>query len=240
MNRFDVALAGAGYGALTIVPELSLSVSGGEVMVLLGSNGAGKTTSLRAVVGTVRTRSRSVRLDGEDLSSLSAWQLARRAIAFVPDGARCFANASVIDNLTGALEALKPKATPAERKRLFDRVFDLFPILHERRRQLAGSMSGGQRQMLAISRALMIEPRVMVLDEPSAGLAPKLVEEVFEALGRIKAASGCAILMAEQNVAAAMSIADRCLILSEGRVMLQGDIDDVRNDERLRVAYLGL
>ncbi|RUM96689.1 ABC transporter ATP-binding protein [Pseudaminobacter arsenicus] len=240
MNRFDVALAGAGYGALTIVPELSLSVSGGEVMVLLGSNGAGKTTSLRAVVGTVRTRNRSVRLDGEDLSPLSAWQLARRAIAFVPDGARCFANARVIDNLTGALEALKPKVMPAERKRLFDRVFDLFPILHERRRQLAGSMSGGQRQMLAISRALMIEPRVMILDEPSAGLAPKLVEEVFEALGRIKAASGCAILMAEQNVAAAMSIADRCLILSEGRVMLQGDIDDVRNDERLRVAYLGL
>ncbi|MGB3389695.1 MAG: ABC transporter ATP-binding protein [Pseudaminobacter sp.] len=240
MNRFDVALAGAGYGALTIVPELSLNVSGGEVMVLLGSNGAGKTTSLRAVVGTVRTTSRSVKLDGEDLSSLSAWQLARRAIAFVPDGARCFANASVIDNLTGALEALKPKATPGERKLLFDRVFDLFPILHERRRQLAGSMSGGQRQMLAISRALMIEPRVMILDEPSAGLAPKLVEEVFEALGRIKAASGCAILMAEQNVAAAMSIADRCLILSEGRVMLQGNIDDVRNDERLRVAYLGL
>lgn len=240
MNRFDVVLAGAGYGALTIVPELSFNVSGGELIVLLGSNGAGKTTSLRAVVGTVRTTGRSVRLDGEDLSTLSAWQLARRAIAFVPDGARCFANASVIDNLTGALEAVKPQTTSQERERLFDRVFQLFPILHERRRQLAGSMSGGQRQMLAISRALMIEPRVMILDEPSAGLAPKLVEEVFESLGQIKAASGCAILMAEQNVAAAMSIADRCLILSEGRIMLQGSIDDVRNDERLRVAYLGL
>lgn len=240
MNRFEATFVDAGYGALTIVPELSLGVSGGELLVLLGSNGAGKTTSLRAVVGTVRTKRRAIRLDGEDLSSLGAWRLARRAMAFVPDGARCFANASVIDNLTGALEALRPHATPVERKVLYDRVFDLFPILHERRSQLAGSMSGGQRQMLAISRALMMEPRVMILDEPSAGLAPKIVEDVFEALGRVKAESGCAILMAEQNVAAAMSIADRCLILSEGKVMLEGRIDDIRNDERLRVAYLGL
>ncbi|WP_089175726.1 ABC transporter ATP-binding protein [Bosea sp. AS-1] len=240
MNRFEAAISGAGYGALTIVPQLSLSVVGGEVMVLLGSNGAGKTTSLRSVVGTVRARTRSVRLDGEELSSLNPWQLARRSIAFVPDGARCFANVSVIDNLTGALEALRPAATATERRRSFDTVFELFPILHERREQLAGSMSGGQRQMLAISRALMIEPRVMILDEPSAGLSPKLVEDVFEALGRIKAASNCAILMAEQNVAAAIAVADRCIILNEGHVMLEGGIDEVRSDERLRVAYLGM
>ncbi len=240
MNRFEATFADAGYGALTVVPRLSLSASGGEVLVLLGSNGAGKTTSLRAIVGTVRTAARTVKLDGEELSRLNAWQLARRAIAFVPDGARCFANASVIDNLTGTLEASKPKATSAERNQLFDVVFDLFPVLRERRQQLAGSMSGGQRQMLAISRGLMMGPRVMILDEPSAGLAPKLVEEVFEALGRIKAARNCAIVMAEQNVAAAMSIADRCLILSEGHVVMAGSIDEVRNDERLRVAYLGL
>lgn len=240
MNRLEVTLAGAGYGDLVVVPELSLSVSGGEVAVLLGSNGAGKTTSLRAVVGAVRTTMRSVRLDGEELCALNAWQLARRAVAFVPDGARCFANATVIDNLTGALEALRPRAPAADRKRLFDTVFGLFPILHERRQQLAGSMSGGQRQMLAISRALMVEPRVTILDEPSAGLSPKLVEEVFEALSRIKTASNCAILMAEQNVAAAMSVADRCLVLNEGRVVLEGGIDAVRNDQRLRVAYLGL
>ena len=146
----------------------------------------------------------------------------------------------VADNLTGALEAVNPKATAAERTQLFEMVFDIFPVLRERREQLAGSMSGGQRQMLAISRGLMMEPRVMILDEPSAGLAPKLVEEVFEALGRIKAESNCAIVMAEQNVAAAMSIADRCLILSEGHVVTEGGIDEIRNDERLRVAYLGL
>jgi branched-chain amino acid transport system ATP-binding protein len=240
MNRFEVAITNAGYGALTVVPRLSLNASGGQLLVLLGSNGAGKTTSLRAAVGTVRTTARTVKLDGEELSRLNAWQLARRAIAFVPDGARCFANASVIDNLTGALEALRPKATQAERQLLFETVFDLFPVLRERRQQLAGSMSGGQRQMLAISRGLMMEPRVLILDEPSAGLAPKLVEEVFEALGRIKAENNCAIVMAEQNVAAAMSIADRCLILSEGHVVTEGSIDEVRNDPRLRVAYLGL
>src|SRR5690606_18525434 len=199
-----------GYGALTVVPKLALDTSGGEVLVLLGSNGAGKTTSLRAIVGTVRTSARTVRLDGEELSGLNAWQLARRAIAFVPDGARCFANASVIDNLSGVLGALKPRATETERTRLFEMVFDLFPVLRERRQQLAGSMSGGQRQMLAIARGLMMDPRVMILDEPSAGLAPKLVDEVFEALGRIKAANACAVVMAEQNVAAAMTIADRC------------------------------
>lgn len=239
-NRFEATFTNAGYGALTVVPELTLGASGGEVLVLLGSNGAGKTTSLRAIVGTVKTVSRSVRLDGEELSRLGAWQLARRAVAFIPDGARCFANASVIDNLTGVLDALKPRASRAERALLFDMIFDLFPVLHERREQLAGSMSGGQRQMLAISRGLMMQPRAMILDEPSAGLAPKLVDEVFDALGRIKAENNCAIVMAEQNVAAAMSIADRCLILSEGKVMLQGQIDDIRNDERLRVAYLGL
>jgi branched-chain amino acid transport system ATP-binding protein len=119
-------------------------------------------------------------------------------------------------------------------------VFKLFPVLAERRKQLAGSMSGGQRQMLAIARALMIEPRALILDEPSAGLSPKLVEDLFEALGCIKAQSACAIVMAEQNVAAAMTVADTCLVLDEGRVALAGRIEDVRKDDRLRVAYLGL
>jgi branched-chain amino acid transport system ATP-binding protein len=135
---------------------------------------------------------------------------------------------------------VKPRARAAARDGLFATVFELFPVLAERRQQLAGSMSGGQRQMLAIARALMIEPRVLILDEPSAGLSPKLVEDLFEALGRIKATSNCAIVMAEQNVAAAMTVSDTCLVLDEGRVALAGRIDDVRKDERLRVAYLGL
>jgi branched-chain amino acid transport system ATP-binding protein len=240
VNRFEVTIENAGYGELTVVPSLSLDVSGGELLVLLGPNGAGKTTSLRALIGTVDTRRRSLRLDGEDLSARSVWQLARSRVAFVPDGARCFANVSIRENLQGAAEAAAPGATAAGLRQLIDGVFDLFPILRERERQLAGSMSGGQRQMLAIGRALMIEPRVLVLDEPSAGLAPKLVEELFEALGRIKKASSCAIVMAEQNFAAAMSVADRCVVLNEGHVALTGTVQEVARNEKLRVAYLGL
>ena len=240
MNRFEVTIENAGYGELTVVPSLSLEVSGGELLVLLGPNGAGKTTSLRALIGTVDTRRRRLRLDGEDLSTRSAWQLARRRLAFVPDGARCFANLTVRENLRGAAEAASPSATAADLRRLIGRVFDLFPILRERAAQLAGSMSGGQRQMLAIGRALMIEPRVLVLDEPSAGLAPKVVEELFEALGRIKKASNCAIVMAEQNFAAAMSVADSCVVLNEGHVALTGTTAEVARNEKLRVAYLGL
>jgi len=240
VNRFEVTIENAGYGELTVVPSLSLEVSGGELLVLLGPNGAGKTTSLRALIGTVVTRRRRLRLDGENLSTRSAWQLARRRLAFVPDGARCFANLTVRENLRGAAEAASPSATAADLRRLIGRVFDLFPILREREAQLAGSMSGGQRQMLAIGRALMIEPRVLVLDEPSAGLAPKVVEELFEALGRIKKASNCAIVMAEQNFAAAMSVADSCVVLNEGHVALTGTTAEVARNEKLRVAYLGL
>jgi branched-chain amino acid transport system ATP-binding protein len=239
VNHFEVTIEGAGYGELTVVPSLSLDVSGGELLVLLGPNGAGKTTSLRALIGTVDTQRRNLRLDGEDLSKRSTWQLARSRVAFVPDGARCFANVTVEENLRGAAEAVLGGSQAAQQA-LLDQVFDLFPILRERSQQLAGSMSGGQRQMLAIGRALMIEPRVLVLDEPSAGLAPKLVEELFEALGRIKKASSCAIVMAEQNFAAAMSVADNCVVLNEGHVALAGTMQEVAGNEKLRVAYLGL
>lgn len=240
MNRFQATVDRAGYGALSVIPHLAFEVSGGELLVLLGPNGAGKTTALRALAGTADTARRALRLDGQDLSALSTWQLAHAGLAYVPDGARCFANTTVEENLRGAFEALHPRAARVKRQRLLDGVYELFPVLKQRGSQLAGSMSGGQRQMLAIARALMIEPRVLMLDEPSAGLAPKLVEELFEALGRIKASAGCAIVMAEQNFAAAMGIADTCLVLDEGHVALSGPIDAVRHDERLRVAYLGL
>jgi branched-chain amino acid transport system ATP-binding protein len=240
VNQFEATIEQASYGELIVVPTLSLAVSGGELLVLLGPNGAGKTTSLRALIGTVDTERRSLSLDGQDLSKLSAWQLARARIAFVPDGARCFANVTVEENLRGAAEAVSPRAAQANRQRLLDQVFEMFPILRQRTQQLAGSMSGGQRQMLAIGRALMTEPRVLMLDEPSAGLAPKLVEELFEALGRIKKDSRCAIVMAEQNFAAAMSVADNCLVLNEGHVALTGTMQEVSKNEKLRVAYLGL
>lgn len=240
MNRFEVSLERAGYGELVVIPKLSFSASGGELLVLLGPNGAGKTTALRALVGTVDAERRGISLDGADLSDLPPWGLARAGVAYVPDGARCFSNATVEENLRGAFDATGRPSRPGERSRLFDLAFELFPVLRERLGQLAGSMSGGQRQMLAIARALMIEPRVLVLDEPSAGLSPKLVEELFEALGRIKATSSCAVVMAEQNFAAAVSVADNCLVLDEGRLALSGTVEEVRNNEKLRIAYLGL
>ena len=180
----------AWYGESHILHGVDFDVRSGEVVTLLGRNGAGKTTTLRAIMGIVPRREGSIVFEGEETVKMPSNRIARRGIAFVPDGARCFANATVEENLRGAFEAVRPRAAAAERDRLFASAFELFPILRERRAQLAGSMSGGQRQMLAIARALMIEPRVLILDEPSAGLSPKLVEDLFEALGRI---SGIAI-----------------------------------------------
>jgi len=230
----------AGYGQLVVLPSLEVAVSQRELLVLLGPNGAGKTTALRSLVGTVDTRARSLTLDGTDISRLSAWQLAQAGIAFVPDGARCFVNATVGENLEGAFDAVRAKARASRRNELRTLTFEMFPILRDRLGQIAGSMSGGQRQMLAIARALMIEPTVLILDEPSAGLSPKMVEELFSALGRIKEITSCAIIMAEQNFAAAVEIADRCMVLEEGHVVLSGSVEEVSHNERLRIAYLGL
>lgn len=240
MTRFVASIRRAGYGELVVLPELQFSASQREVLVLLGPNGAGKTTALRSLVDTVDVQQRSIALDGIDLSRRRTWELAHFGIAFVPDGARCFSNASVRENLVGAFEAVATGERRDEKENLFGLCYDLFPILKERAAQMAGSMSGGQRQMLAIARALMIQPKVLVLDEPSAGLAPKIVEELFEALRRVRHLTDVTIIMAEQNFAAAISIADNCLVLEEGHVALSGSVDEIQRNERLRIAYLGL
>lgn len=240
MSGFVARILGARYGRLTIVPELEISVPEGEVVVLLGSNGAGKTTSLKAIVGTVETAQRSVTFQGEDISNLPPWQLVRRKIAFVPDGVRCFAGLTVEENLLGAYRVANPSHSRADYEERRSRVHDLFPILKERSRQLAGSFSGGQRQMLGVARALMVEPKLLILDEPSAGLAPRLVDEMFADLQRIKETAGVSILMAEQNVAYAQRLADFCLILAEGAVVTRGQPSELFRDEKLRQAYLGL
>ena len=238
MTEFTADITGARYGQLEVLHQVSVSVASGEIVVLLGSNGAGKTTTLRAIFGMLPCRSRAVALDGAAMEKLPTWQLARRGIVMVPDGARCFPNLSVLDNLRGAFLATHPGAKLSAA--VFDEIFELFPILRQRTTQSAGTMSGGQRQMLAVGRALMADPKVLVLDEPSAGLSPKIVEDLFEALARIKVARGCAVLMAEQNVGTAAAVADHCIVLEEGRVVLAGPMDQVRRDERLRTAYLGL
>jgi branched-chain amino acid transport system ATP-binding protein len=240
VTSFSATLSGAAYGRLVVVETVSIAVEGGRMAVILGSNGAGKTTTLRAVFGTVTCASRSIALDGEPLDRLASWRLPGRGLVLVPDGARCFPNMSVRENLHGAFVAVHARGGAEPERRLLGQVFELFPVLRDKEHLAAGTLSGGQRQMLAIGRALMTEPRVLVLDEPSAGLAPKIVEELFEALARIKAERGCAIVMAEQNVGYATRVADHCLVLEEGRVVLDGPMATVRQDERLRTAYLGL
>ena len=236
---FDASFLSAGYGALTVIPELRISVEKARLAVILGSNGAGKSTALRAIMGLVRTRDRRLIFDGEDLSSCGAAQLPRRGVILVPDGARCFTNLTVAENLEGTFIACGCEGRDVMRLRKAA-VFDLFPVLAEKSAQLAGTMSGGQRQMLAIGRALMVNPRVLLLDEPTAGLAPKIVEEMFDALAKIKASQDCTIVMAEQNVGFVQHIADNCIVIESGRVAVQGPMAEVLNSAAIRQAYLGL
>jgi branched-chain amino acid transport system ATP-binding protein len=239
VSRFEARIELAGYGKLTVVEEVAIDSAAGEIMVVLGSNGAGKSTTLRAVMGTVRAR-RQLRLDAADLSHVPAWALPAQGIVLVPDGARCFPNLTVGENLEGAFIAVHGAKRRERYAPLLEEILSLFPALRTRQKSAAGTLSGGQRQMLAVGRALMAEPRVLLLDEPSAGLAPKVVEELFQALSRIKAERGCAIVMAEQNVGYASAVADRCIVLEEGRVVLSGAMAEVIAQERLRTAYLGL
>jgi branched-chain amino acid transport system ATP-binding protein len=240
MNDFEANIQRASYGKLEIVSELSISISGGKLLLLLGSNGAGKSTALRAILGTVACASRKVRLDGEDYSGAPTWMLVRKGIAFVPDGARCFPTLSIEENLNGAFFAGSADKSAARLRERFDEVYALFPVLATFRNRQAATFSGGQRQMLAIGRALMISPKVLILDEPSAGLAPKVVEELFVALKGIKQARHCAMLMAEQNVGVSAGLADECIVLEEGHVALQGSIEETIRSEGLRTAYLGI
>jgi branched-chain amino acid transport system ATP-binding protein len=214
--------------------------AGRELLVILGSNGAGKSTTMRAIIGTVKCAERALSLEGRPLGGLQAWQLPHHGVVLVPDGARCFPNLSVQENLHGAFVALNGPGTGDREEKLVAGVHALFPILKTKAGAPAGTLSGGQRQMLALGRALMAEPKVLLLDEPSSGLAPKIVEELFEALAQIKAQQDVAVVMAEQNVGYAMRIADNCLVLEEGTVVLSGSIADVIKNERLRTAYLGL
>ncbi len=239
MRQFAAQLGSAGYGRLKVLGALDVVVRSGQMLVILGSNGAGKTTALKAIMGTVASEGRRVVLDDTDLSRHPSWRLPVMGVVLVPDGARCFPNLSILDNLRGARLAVGGRVRTAEAD-LLEGVFRFFPVLGQRSASMAGTLSGGQRQMLAIGRALMTEPRALLLDEPSAGLAPRIVEELFMSLGEIKRRQGCAIVMAEQNVGYATQVADDCVVLEEGRAALAGRMADVVQHERLRTAYLGL
>ena len=221
------------YGPIHILQGLNLEVGGGELVCLLGGNASGKSTTLKTILGIVAPRNGSVRFGGEDVTGRSTSYRIRKGMAIVPENRRLFAPMSVLENLQmGAY--LHGGGTTED----FERVYELFPLLYERRAQLAGTLSGGEQQMVAMGRALMAKPRLLLMDEPSMGLAPILVERSFEIIQQVHQA-GVAMLIVEQNANVSLSIADRGYVLSTGRLVLEGKADDLRDDEDLRRAYLG-
>ena len=225
----------AAYGDIRILSGVSISVGAGEIVALLGPNGAGKSTLLNTVAGLLRPRRGTVRFRGEDLHRLRADLIVERGVALVPEGRRLFAGMTVEDNLE--LGAFAPRARAA-RGAALARVYALFPDLRERRRQLVRALSGGQQQMVAVGRALMSSPRLLMLDEPSLGIAPRLVRSIMDALAEINRA-GVGVLLVEQNVHAALGLAHRAYVLESGRVALQGGAAELLDDPHVRRAYLG-
>jgi branched-chain amino acid transport system ATP-binding protein len=224
------------YGDATAVWDATLAVADAEVVAVIGPNGAGKSTLVNAVAGLLRWRAGTLRLGGLDLAGVPGHLVCRHGIALVPEGRRLFAHMSVEENLD--IGCYRGEARRARRESLA-RVYGLFPILQERRHQLAGALSGGQQQMVAIGRALMARPRLLLLDEPSLGLAPVVVDQMFDTIRAIHA-EGVAILLVEQNVARALEIASRAYVLEEGRIVAGGPPADLLHDPRIQEAYLGI
>ncbi|HTV36872.1 MAG TPA: ABC transporter ATP-binding protein [Xanthobacteraceae bacterium] len=224
------------YGDLVGVADISLQVGAGQVVALLGSNGAGKTTTLSAIAGLIRPAKGRIEWRGETISGQPAYAIVRKGLALSPEGWRLFVGQTVEQNLRLGATALSDRA---RLHALFDRVYALFPRLAERRRQAAGTLSGGERQMLALGRALMSEPQLLMLDEPSLGLAPAVVDALYDTLAELHR-QGLTLLLAEQSVPLALSIADHAYVLQTGRVALQGPAAELEQNEQVRAIYLGI
>ena len=236
MSLLEVEDLEAGYGPVTALHGISFEVDEGKIVTVLGPNGAGKTTTLRAISGMVR-RSGSIQFDGKDISGYSPERVARQAIAHVPEGRGTFTGLTVEENLrVGAYPRRERDGIKAD----IERCFGHFPRLEERRGQLAGSLSGGEQQMLAIARALMLRPRLMLLDEPSLGLAPNLTRELFAILERIARDEGVTLLLVEQNANLVLRFADYGYVLEAGSIVLSGAAEEIRSDEGIRRSYLGV
>ena len=221
------------YGAIEALKGVSLTVGQGEVVALLGANGAGKSTTLKTISGMLAPRTGEVLLHGERVDGIKSHELVRLGIGHVPEGRRVFPRMTVLENLKmGAYRLRRPD--PAD----LDRVFSLFPVLAERRKQISGTLSGGEQQMLAIGRALMGKPELLLLDEPSMGLAPLIVQQIFEILQEIND-QGTTLLLVEQNAAKALALADRGYVLETGSVVMADEADALLSDPRVRAAYLG-
>jgi branched-chain amino acid transport system ATP-binding protein len=224
----------AGYGAVMVLHEISLVLGAGEIVVVLGANGAGKTTLFRAIAGLLRPRAGEIRLHGERIDGRPAYRVTRAGLGHVPSGRELFPRLSVEDHLhLGGRSCARPRRAELER-----RMFDIFPVLRERLHQRAGTLSGGEQQMLAIARALMTDPRVLLLDEPSTGLAPKIVLAVFEVLPLLQA-QGVSVLLAEQSLTLGLSAANRAYVLDHGRIAISGAASDLAHDPRVVDTYLG-
>jgi branched-chain amino acid transport system ATP-binding protein len=235
MALLEVTNVHAHYGAIEALKGVSLTVEQGEVVTLIGSNGAGKSTTLRAITGLTPASSGSILIDGEDITRVPAHEIVDRGVALSPEGRHCFPRMTVRENLD--LGAHRRRRDPAVAQDL-ERVFELFPRLKEREKQKAGTMSGGEQQMLAMGRALMAKPRVLLLDEPSMGIAPILVQRIYETIAEINR-SGMTILLVEQNANYALDASKRGYVLETGRVVLQGGSDTLRSDPDVQRAYLG-
>jgi branched-chain amino acid transport system ATP-binding protein len=234
MTLLEVTGLHAHYDAIQALKGISLTVDEGEVVTLIGSNGAGKSTTLRSISGLTPATSGTITFAGEDITRLPADEVVTRGLALSPEGRRCFPRMTVRENLDLGAYRRRGRDTAAD----LERVFTLFPRLKERERQKAGTMSGGEQQMLAIGRAMMARPRLLLLDEPSLGIAPLLVDRIYQTIEEIHSL-GMAILLVEQNASRALGAASRGYVLETGRVVLTGSAETLRQDPRVRDAYLG-
>ena len=232
----DLRNVGAAYRGLKALQDVSLTVRPGEIVAVIGSNGAGKSTLLRAIAGQVAAVEGIIRFEGQDLARVAPHLVTRRGIGLVPEGRRLFPRLSVGDNLR--LGAYAKRGT-ADRFKSLDLVYKLFPRLEERLGQRAETLSGGEQQMLAIGRALMTQPKLLMLDEPSQGIAPKLVDDIFAAVARIRDL-GVTVILVEQRLVEALELADRAYVLQTGRVVISGTAREVRDNPDVRQAYLGM
>jgi branched-chain amino acid transport system ATP-binding protein len=222
------------YGAIEALKGISLTVDAGEVVTLIGSNGAGKSTTLRSISGLTPASTGTIMFDGEDITHVPAHEIVGRGIALAPEGRHCFPRMTALENLELGAHKRRGPGVAAD----FKRVYELFPLLKEREGQKAGTMSGGEQQMLAIGRALMARPKLLMLDEPSLGIAPNLVQRIYQTIGEINR-SGVAILLVEQNANYALDAASRGYVLETGRIALANDSVSLRNDPEVQRAYLG-
>lgn len=227
----------SGYGNILAIKDISLEVKDGEIVTLIGANGAGKSTTLMTISGVVRARSGKITFNGEDIQQLEADQIVSRGLCQVPEGRHIFPELTVKENLDMGAFLRRDRDKVREDR---DHVFSLFPILKERRNQDGGTLSGGEQQMLAISRALMARPQMLLLDEPSMGLAPLVIKQIFSIIKKINEESNTTVFLVEQNANQALQIAHRAYVIENGRITLSGSAESLMNNEEIQKAYLGI